>query len=68
MNKQIQKTAAMRHVCPSTVRRWIQKGFFGDVPKDKNGAYILDEDLPLPYKTNGKIERDTSWAHSHKDI
>ena len=61
------KMASDNKVSYSTVRRWIKKGYFGKVEKGKNGAFILPDDLPLPYKADGKVERDTTLLKSFLD-
>lgn len=60
MSRNALKMSIEEKVSYSTVRRWIRKGYFGEVKKDKQGYYSLPDELPLPYVTNGKIERDTS--------
>ena len=60
MSKNAKTMAKDYHVCYTTMCRWIKKGFYGDILKDTSGAYMLPDDLPLPYKANGKTERDTS--------
>lgn len=52
--------AKENRVSYQTVLHWIKKGYFGPVQKDQRGNYLLAEDLPLPYRADGKIERDTT--------
>lgn len=67
MSKSAWKMASDNKVSYGTVLRWIRKGYFGNVGKDKNGAYMLPDNLPLPYKADGKTERDTTLVKSFLD-
>ena len=60
MSKSALKMSKDSGVNYSTIRRWIKKGYFGEVKTDKNGRYVFPDNMPLPYKSNGKVERDTT--------
>lgn len=59
MSKSVREVAAQNHVSIRTVERWIKKEYFGYIPKNRIGHYVLPDDLPLVYKANGKTERDS---------
>ena len=67
MSKSARQMALDNKISYNTVLRWIRKGYFGNVEKDKNGVYMLPDNLPLPYKANGKTERDTILLKSFLD-
>ena len=60
MSKSALKMSKDSGVNYSTIRRWIKKGYFGEIKTDKNGRYVFPDNMPLPYKSNGKVERDTT--------
>lgn len=59
MSKSVREVAAQNHVSIRTVERWVKKGYFGYIQKNKTGHYVLPDDIPLVYKANGKTERDS---------
>lgn len=60
MSKSALKMSKDSRVSYSTICRWIKKGYFGEIKIGKNGRYTFPDDMPLPYKSNGKVERDTT--------
>ena len=67
MSKRVREVAAQNHVSIRTVERWITKGYFGYIQKNRFGHYVLPDDLPLVYKANGKTERDSVLLKSFVD-
>ena len=60
MSKNAWKMAKENGVSYATMLRWIKKGYFGEIEKDKRGAYILPDDLPLAYHADGKTVHDST--------
>ena len=67
MSKSALKMSKDSGVNYSTIRRWIKKGYFGEIKTDKNGRYVFPDNMPLPYKSNGKVERDSTLLKNFID-
>lgn len=67
MSKNALKMSNEKGEAYSTIRRWIKKGYFGELEKGENGRYVIPDDMPLPYKTNGQVDRDTTLLKTFID-
>lgn len=47
----------------TTVLNWIKKGYLGELNKDKAGRYVIPDDMPVPFKADGKVNQDTTLVH-----
>lgn len=60
MSKNVTEMKRIWGVSGNTVLAWIRKGYCGEVRTDPHGYYLLSDDLPRPYRSNGRVEKDSS--------